>query len=355
MVNNYPTVRSDDILREVSAANYITTVDCTTGYWSIKVKETDIYKTAFVTDRGHYEWLAMPFGLKCAGNTFQRAIDTILRPHSRYAKAYVDDVATYSGTWAEHLCHLDAVLGSLKVAGMTLKLTKCVFAQAKVKFVGHYIGSGEMQVVQSKVEAIERIPECTNKKLLRSFLGMVSYFRSYIPNFSEIALPLTELTKGYQSNNLKFNDVQREAFNKLKSCLCNSEVLMSPCCNKPYIICCDASDYAIGACLSQKDDFGSVRPVAYASAKLTDVQRRWSVIEKEAYAVIFALQRFDVMVFGNPITLYIDHNPLQFLVSSVPRSTKLTRWALALQRYNITAVIHKAGKDNLVADGLSRL
>ena len=236
---------------------------------------------------------------------------------------------------------------------MTLRLSKCRFAAQKVRFIGHEIGSGTRSVVQSKVEATEIIAEPHNKKLLRSFLGMCAFYRNYIPNYSQVALPLTDLTKNRQANNIVFNETERSAFLSLKEKLCNNVTLYFPRGDRPFIVRTDASDYAVGACVSQTDDEGEDRPIAFASAKLSDVQTRWSTIEKEAYAVIFALQRFDVIVFGSQIVLYTDHNPLQYLAACVPKSAKLTRWSLSLTRYDIT-VKHIHGKDNVTADCLSR-
>lgn len=349
----YPTPRAEDLLHEIGTANFISTLDCTSGYWQIPMRESDIYKTAFVTHRGLYEWIVMPFGVRTASNTFQRVVDTILRPHLSYAKAYIDDTAVYSKTWSEHLIHLGGVLAAFAEVGMTLRLSKCKFGRAKVKFIGHEIGSGTRSVLKSKVEAIRAIPEPSTKKLLRSFLGMCAFYRGYIPNYSEIALPLTELTKNRQASKISFNETERAAFILLKEKLCCSTSLYSPRSDCPFIIRTDASEFAVGASLSQLDESGSERPIAFASAKFTDVQRRWSTIEREAYGVIFALQRFDVFVFGGIIQLFTDHDPLKYLTACVPKSAKLTRWSLSLTRYNIV-VKHIHGRDNVTADCLSR-
>lgn len=162
-------------------------------------------------------------------------------------------------------------------------------------------------------------------------------------------MPLTDLTK----NIIAFNEVEGASFILLKYKVCNSVTLYSPRTYRPFILRTDASDYAVGACVSQMDDEGRERPIAFASAKLSDVQTRWSTIEKKAYTVIFALKRFDVIVFGSAIILYTDHNPLQYLAACVPKSAKLTNLSLSLTRYDITVKqIH--GKDNVTADRLSR-
>jgi len=177
----YPMPRPEDMLMKVASAKFLTTLDCASGYWQIPVREEDIPKTAFITHRGLYEWLVVPFGLKTAGNTFQRVMDIILAPHIDCAGAYIDDTIVHSGTWKQHLCDLEAVFQAFSDAGMTLKLSKCMFAKSSVKFVGHEVGSGKRAALKSKVEAIRAIPEPHTKKLLRSFLGMVNFYRNYIP------------------------------------------------------------------------------------------------------------------------------------------------------------------------------
>jgi len=150
-----------------------------------------------------------------------------------------------------------------------------------------------------------------------------------------------------------FNQVELDAFNQLKLLLSNAPCLVSPNYDLPFHIYCDSSLRATGCVLLQEGTNG-MRPIAYASKKFTDVQSRWSVVEREAYGVIYALQQFEVLIFGCEIILFSDHNPLQFLSECIPKSSKLTRWMLAIQRFNIT-IKHVSGKNNLVADTLSRL
>jgi len=237
---------------------------------------------------------------------------------------------------------------------MTLRLSKCKFAKPTVPFIGHQVGSGMREPLHNKIEAINNIPEPTCKKALRSFIGACSFYREYVQNFATLCLPLTELTKINCPNKFVFKDFERKAFLDLKNALSNSKQLRSPDVNLPFIIRCDSSDYAVGACLAQVDpSSGNEHPIAFASQKLSETQTRWATIEKEAYAVIFALKKFDYLVFGRKILLYSDHNPLSYLTTSLPKSAKLTRWALSLSRYDIK-VFHVKGKDNIVADFLSR-
>ena len=344
----------DHILPRVVRSTKISLLDWFSGYNQILVHPDDQDKTAFTTPWGTFKYVKMPFGLKNAGSTYQRAINHILHPHQAYASAYIDDTIVYSSEWDRHMDELEQVLASYREAGMTLKLRKCDFAKPRVEFVGHLVGSGQIAVIHNKTEAISRISEPTTKSLLRSFLGMATYYRAFIKNYSQVVVPLTELTKSKHSNKIVFNAEQQAAFNKIKTLLCSAEALHAPDYSLPFEVHTDASNYAIGATLCQRGGNGEEKPIGFFSAKLNETQQRWSTIEKEAYSVIAALNHFDVIVFGREIKLFTDHNPLTFLVQCVPRSAKLCRWGLALQRYNIT-VVHRSGQSNANADCLSRM
>jgi hypothetical protein len=205
-----------------------------------------------------------------------------------------------------------------------------------------------------KIQAILEIPEPTTPKQLRSFLGVCNYYREYVPDYSRIAVPLTEMTRPSQGRKIVFSDAQRKAFLKLKQQLGAATLLYTPDPQKPYLIFTDSSDFAVGAVLAQEFPESVVpHPIAFASAKLSQVQSRWSTIERESFGIIFSLRKFDYLIYGKKIVLYTDHNPLTFLTASVPHSSKLMRWALALSRYDIT-IAHIQGKLNQISDFLSR-
>jgi len=234
---------------------------------------------------------------------------------------------------------------------MTLKFKKCFFARPTVQFLGHIVGSGKMSVVSGKITAIKALPEPSPKKYIRSFLGLC-YTIETIPLFSDTAAPLTELTKGGKVGSIKFTDHQ--LVEQLKDKLCEGTSLAVPYYSKPFQIQCDASAYAIRWCFSQIDSHGQEQPLAFGSSKLSETQGRWSTIEKEAYAVVYALQQFEHIVFGSMIDLYTDHNPLQYIVINNTTCTKLTRWALHLSKFCLT-IHHKSGVLNNNAECLSRL
>ena len=288
---------ADDLLREVGQANYISSLDCTQGYYQIQMNPEDIQKTAFVTLTAHYEWIVMPLGAKWAGNSFQRMMDEILLGKEQYARAYIDNTAVFFNECNLHFGHLESVLESIGNTGFTLKLSKCWFCKKQIKFVGHIIGSGKKMICESNIQAIVNMPDPTTEQLLKSFLEMASYYKKWMPKFADVAWPLTEMTWEKQYRALEFIENQRTAFNKLKSLLISSAVLVTPVYDRPFIIQTDAPDYAVGACLAQMNNNGIERPIAYSSSKLTNVQCRWSVIEKESYSVVFALSTFDSIVF----------------------------------------------------------
>jgi len=252
------------------------------------------------------------------------------------------------------LIHLDKVFTAFEDISMSLKFAKCKFAKPKVKFIGHNVGSGIRSPVTDKVMAIKAIPEPRIKRLLRGYLGMLNFYRMYIPFYSDIALPLTEMTKHSGPNKITFNETQRKAFETLKEKLCNCTNLYAVNFTKCFHMFTDASDVALGIALTQMaDDETTHCPVAFASCKFTDAQRRYSTIERESVAVIYGLNKFEHLIWGSEITVYSDHNPLAFITMAALQSAKLTRWALSLSKFNLK-VKHIQGSKNVVADFLSR-
>jgi RNase H-like domain found in reverse transcriptase/Reverse transcriptase (RNA-dependent DNA polymerase) len=344
----------EQLLQDVSKCNYISLLDCSSGFWQIEVAEDSKPCTAFITHRGLYHWNVLSFGLRNASATFQKTMNVVLNDHKKYASSYIDDTAVHSVTFEDHLAHLDAVLTTFESVGLTLKLSKCVFCKNSLKYVGHVIGSGTIAADEDKINAILNIAVPTTKKLIRSFTGMANYYRRYIPNLSTLLIPLTELCKKDAPKTVVVTQRLVDAVNCIKQALCSTRVLRSACFEKDFYVQTDASKVAVGACLSQLDDEGDDYPIAFASCKLSTAQQNWSTVEREAFAIIFALKRFDHWLFGSKVIVVSDHNPLSYLLNCVPKSSKLMRWALALQRYNIV-VKHRPGRLHGNCDALSRL
>jgi hypothetical protein len=199
-----------------------------------------------------------------------------------------------------------------------------------------------------------KLKEPETKKQLRRIIGFFSFWRDYLPSFSSIAKPLTDLTTKRVPERIPFRDRERAALNELKRLLC--EAVNKPLSiidmSKPFVIYVDASNFAVGACMTQICEEGE-RPVAFASCKFNNTQERWATIHKEAYAALWALQKFKHWIFGKNVIVYSDHNPITFLTETAPKSAKLMRWALAIQEFDVTFRYRK-GSTNMVADCLSR-
>jgi len=225
-----------------------------------------------------------------------------------------------------------------------------------VLFVGQIVGSGFRRADPDKMAAVESMSAPANKKQVRQVLGFFSYFREFIPDFAQHAFHLSELTKKGRPDKVIWGAKEQQAFDRLKALLIDaaSAPLTIIDCTKPFTICVDASDYAVAAAVTQPDDNNHAKPVAFASVKLNPTQSKWATVEKEAYAAIWALQKFQRWIFWCPVIVMSDHNPLTFLTQASPRSAKLMRWTLALSEFNVTFK-YKEGKSNTAADRLSRI
>ena len=361
--DRYPLPRIDDTIDALYGAQYFSTLDLFSGYWQIEIEEADKYKTAFVCEFGQYEFNRMPFGLTNAPATFQRLMNKILKPVLyQSALVYLDDIIVFSKTIIEHIKALQTIFSLLAEAGLKLKMKKCEFFKNKINYLGHIVSNKGVAPDDRKVKSIIEYPEPTNQKELLSFLGLASYYRKFIRAFAEKAHPLTSLTR--KNSMWNWGDLERDAFNCIKDCLMTKPILSYPDFTRDFIIHTDASGFGIGAVLAQmqslphsvdlerSDDQEVV--IAYASKHLNDRESKWSTTEKEAYAIIHAIDVFKPYLYGRKFTVYTDHRPLEWLMSKTEPSGRLSRWALKIQEYNI-AIGYRAGKNNQNADSLSRI
>ncbi|GFV54387.1 retrovirus-related Pol polyprotein from transposon 17.6 [Trichonephila clavipes] len=343
----FPMKDMQELIFIARSAHWLTSIDLLKGHWQIKMDEESKPLTAFTTHNAVYQWKTMPFGLAGASGTFQREMNRILKSHSEYAQAYMDDVVIFSKTFEEHLVHLELVLTELEKLGFSVRLDKCSFAAKRIKYLGHTIGGGKHGPDEDKILAVKRLIRPTTKKEVRSVLGLMGFYCAYIPNYAEISTPLTELTKKNKPNDVSWGEAEQNSFVKLKELLCKVTSLATPDANLPFQVHCDASDYGVGCCLTQH------RPIAFASQKFNATQKNWASIEKEAWAVLYGLNKFDKWIYGAKVEIISDHNPLKYLNQTTPKSPKLTRWALALQRWN-HSITHRPGgacKEPLPAPG----
>ncbi|KAJ8723813.1 hypothetical protein PYW07_007793 [Mythimna separata] len=349
--DKYPLPRIDDLLHSAKPTRYMSTIDLRAGYWQIKVKDEDQLKTAFITPFGMYKFLRMPFGLRNAPATFQRLMDrfSISLSHIKLL-VYLDDLIVMSESLDGHYRDLSDVFGRLKEFNLTANKDKCVFFCSKVKYLGHYITPDGFQVDPDRIASIVEMAAPVNVKHLISFLQMCSWYRRFIPNFAKITEPLTRLMK--KNAEWTWKDEQQKAFEELRKLLITAPVLMQADHTKPFIIKSDASNYAIGAVLVQGEGKNE-HPVEYASRLLTPAERNYSTTEREALAVVWAVNKFRGFIEGTDVTVLTDHQALKWLMTLKSPTGRLARWALQLQPYNLTIKYIK-GRTNVVADTLSR-
>ena len=348
----YPLPRIDDLIDEVGQAVYVTKMDLTKGYYQIPLTEEAQLISAFTTPFGLYQYLVLPFGMRNSPATFQRVMNNLLL-NLDGVSVYLDDILISSGTWQHHVQQIGAVLSRLQEARMTVKLAKTTFGRATVTYLGHEVGQGRVRPKTANITAILNYPVPTSRKALLRFLGMAGYYRRFCPNFSAAAYPLTHLTSA--AVKFEWTEDCQEAFDQLKNFLAQDPVLLTPDFSKPFSLHTDASERACGAVLLQDRD-GVLQPVAYHSAKFDTHQSRYSTIEKELLAIVSALKKFECYIqpASHPAHVYTDHNPLSFLNKNKFNNQRLLRWSLFLQPFNLQ-ISHIKGKDNCIADALSRI
>uniref|UniRef100_K7EZI4 ribonuclease H n=1 Tax=Pelodiscus sinensis TaxID=13735 RepID=K7EZI4_PELSI len=348
----YPMPRTDELLERLGKAKFITTLDLTKGYWQIPLDRESQEKTAFTTPSGLFHFVRMPFGLHGAPATFQRMMDRLLAPHLEYAAAYLDDVVIYGRDWEDHINQVAAVLRTLRDAGLTANPKKCKIGAQETTYLGYRLGRGLVRPLVGKVEAIRNYPTPTTKRKVRQFLGLAGDYRRFVPQFASIAAPLTSLLTKDKPQRVRWDTECDSAFQQLKEALCSEPVLLSPDFDKPFCLQTDASATGLGAVLSQEVD-GEEHPVVFISRKLFPRERQYSVIEREALAIKWAVEALRYYLLGGEFTLLTDHAPLKWLQTMRDTNSRLMRWYLALQPY-VFSIHHRAGKANANADALSR-
>ena len=349
--DSYPLPVIDDLVDRIGYAKFITTVDLMKGYYQIPLTPHAREISAFITHSGLYQYKVLPFGMCNAPASFQRVMDWVTRD-LQGTSAYLDDLVVVADTWEDHVDRLHHLFERLLSAGLTINLRKCVFGKGSVTYLGHCVGGGLVRPKTANVSAILSFPTPRTRKDVMRFLGMAGYYRKFCHNFAEVAAPLTLLTS--KKEPFHWTTACETSFNHLKTFLSAQPVLRTPDFDKPFHLQVDASGVGVGGVLLQ-DHNNILHPVAYFSNKLKPYQRDYSTIEKEALALVLAIQKFECYLQTSPhvVKVYSDHNPIVFINSMKPNNQRILRWAVLLQPYNIQ-VNHIKGTDNIFADCLSR-
>ncbi|GAU43989.1 hypothetical protein TSUD_91680 [Trifolium subterraneum] len=327
--NKYPLPRIDDLLDQLRGATIFSKIDLRSGYHQIRIRTSDVSKTAFRTRYGHYEFLVMPFGLTNAPAVFMDYMNRIFQPYlDKFVVIFIDDILIYSKDPQEHAEHLRIVLNILREKQLYAKFSKCEFWLSEVKFLGHVISQGGVSVDPSKVEAVLNWERPRTVSEVRSFLGLAGYYRRFILGFSEIALPLTRLTR--KGAAFVWNELCENSFNLLKQKLTSAPVLVIP------------------ETLIRN---GAV--VAYASRQLKPHEENYPTHDLELPAIIFALKIWRHHLYGVQFALYSDHKSLRYLFDQKELNMRQRRWMEYLKDFDFELNYHP-GKANVVADALSR-
>jgi len=308
-------------------------------------------KTAFRTPIGLYQFTKMPFGLQNACATYGRMMRRVLDGMEQ-TDNFVDDVLTFTEGWQRQLQELHELFCRVRQAGLTVKPSKCFFGYNKIEYVGHVVGQGQLRTIEDKVTQIVNSPVPRTKTQLRAFLGLSGYYRRFVPSYAMVAPPLTDLLKKGAPNKLQWERPQDTAFSQLKAALSSEHVLRLPDCNKQFVVRTDASDIGLGAMLLQEHEDG-IFPVMYSSRKLNAAERNYSVIERECLAIVWAISKLHLYLYGRSFVLQTEHRPLLYLDQAKMTNPRVMTWALALQPYRYRTESIR-GADNVGADFLSR-
>ena len=349
----FPLPLIQDIFDQLGGSRVFSTLDLTSSYWQVKVHPDSVPKTAFISHVGLYEFLRMPFGLVNAPSAFQRLMQRVLQEYlGKFVFVYIDDIIIYSPDKATAQLHLDLVIQKIEEAGLTLKPSKCEVMKDSLSLLGFIVSGDGISPDPAKTAAIRNLEYPIDVSEVRRFLGMANYYSRCVPEYARIAEPLTRLTR--KKEPWIFGDEQKTAFNTLKEGLTSEQVMAYPKINEPYILYTDASQSAVGAILVQEDQEGLERPIQYISQQLSSSRRRYPAIEKEAYAVVWALKKLRPYLLGSKFVVYTDHKPLTSLFTKDFDNTKIERWAVLLNEYG-AKVLYRPGRNNIRADMLSRI
>ncbi|GKV41043.1 hypothetical protein SLEP1_g48622 [Rubroshorea leprosula] len=343
----YPIPLIDDLFDKLGKARWFTKLDLRSGYWQVRIADGDEAKTTCVTRYGAYEFLVMPFGLTNAPATFCTLMNKVVHPFvDKFVVVYLDDIVVYSETLEEHVQHLRQVFQVLRENELYVKPEKCSFAQQEVMFLGHRVGHGKISMDSAKVHAIQEWEPPSSVPELRSFLGLVNYYRRFIQGYSARATPLTDLLKKKVS--WEWTAECQRAFEDLKQVVSQEPMLALPDYGRPFEMHTDASNLAIEGVLMQDG-----HPIAFESHKLNDTERQYTVHDKEMTAIVHCLRVWRHYLLGSRFVIKTDNVATSYFQRQKKLTPKQARWQDFLAEFDYV-MEYKPGRVNVVADALSR-
>ena len=356
--NKYPLPRIDEILYDLHGGKVFSCLDMKSGYSQVKLHPDSRPLTAFTVPEGRYQHVVLPQGLQNAPACFQALMCNVVGGLTPNIFCFLDDILIVSENYDDHEKHLNLALERLEKHNLSIRLDKCEFFKSSVKYLGFKVGSEGIAPLPEKVQAIQQYPTPQDLYQLRSFLGLTSYYRRFIKNYSELSAPLSALTHGHpkKGKKVKINwDDQAEAsFQKLKQRMVDEVILQFPDYSKPFRLCTDASDLSIGGVLSQVDENGHERPITFFSKVLSDTEKKYSTLEREALGLVHGLRIHKPIIGSFPVEVVSDNAPLVHLMKNPSNNSRVARWFATTLDFDITNYRHLSGKLNVPADILSR-
>lgn len=350
--DKFPLPRIDEILDELGRAKHFSILDLQSGFHQIELDEKSRDFTSFSTEQGSFRFTRVPFGLNISPNAFSRMMRLAfagLPPQTAFL--YMDDIIVIGCSVKHHISNLKKVFDTCKKFSLKLNPEKCKFFQTSVTFLGHKCTENGILPDPEKYETIKNYPVPKNSDEARRFVAFANYYRKFIEHFATITKPINDLTR--KKTPFVWTEECQKNFELLKNRLMNPPILKYPNFNAPFIITTDASGTGCAAVLSQK--YGDLDlPVSYFSKNFTQGERNKAPIEQELLAIYYAIMHFRPYIYGTQFTVKSDHKPLVYLFTLKNPSSRLTRIRLELEEY-MFEIIHIPGKENVVADALSRI
>lgn len=349
--NVYPLPNIEDCIEPLSGNQYFSSLDLASGYWQIKMSDESKKFTAFRTEEGLFQFTRMPFGLCNAPASFQRLVNALFSGlKGVHLQVFIDDICVAAKTWEEHLELLSRVFGLLERADLKLKASECTFGAESVIFLGHKLSSKGIEQDPAKIRAIVKLPAPKNLIELRRALGLFSYYRRFVPNFSSLAEPLFRLTR--KNVDYEWEGEQEVAFEQLRNSLCKNIILANFNYSDPVALKTDASIQGVAGLLLQRQE-NEWRIITCCSRRLSRSKMNYGISDLEGLAIIYAVSKLRNYLLGRHFTIITDYSALRSLKSKMPNSPRLRRWAILLSEFDFSIQYAKGGLHKDV-DCLSR-
>ena len=332
-----PLPKIDEIYAHLKDSKIYSTFDMRSGYYHMVLSEESRPKSAFVSAYGKWEFKRCPFGLAQAPTYFQRLVNEVLSSLT-FAFGYLDDILIFSPDMETHLKHLRILFERLRSADLKLKEIKCNFLKKHIQYLGHIISGEGIAPVPEKLESIQKMLPPRNPKEVKQFLGLIGYYRKFIPQFSDLARPLNALTQ--KNTVFEWTQVCQESFELLKISLMTEPILTYPDPNLPYVLFTDASKYAWACVLTQEKthmvegkEIKILHPITYMSGLFRGSQMNWACLTKEAYAIYMSIKKLAYYLEDADITLRSDHLPLKKFLAKNTLNSKVNNWAIEISPF----------------------